>query len=134
MYSLHMEHSGDWGWDITQVLSMSLFVALYEKKRVPAVERLCSVWTGRNCCGLTVPGENKASCCGAGCRWSSVAWLPLQTRQSIESRWSFKKCYACCNTTSNLFFQSTDLNVYVYLVSPKYSKSQRIVAYKMAKQ
>lgn len=105
-------------WDITQVLSVGSFISLYKKKRKPTVQWLCPFWTGRNRCGLTMPGENEASQRRPGGRWSSVSRFPLQTWQPIESGWSFKK-HVIRDATQ--MFQSTNLNVYVYL-SPEYRK------------
>lgn len=78
-------------WDITQVLSVGLFISLYKKKREPTIERLCAFWAGRDGCGLTVPGEDEAShgCCSCG--WSNVSRFALQAWQSIQTWGSFNK-------------------------------------------
>lgn len=104
---------------------MGLFISLYKKKRKPTIERLCPFWTGGNRCGLTMPGEDKASHHCLRCRWPNVSGFPLQAWQSVWSRWSFKKhmlfynMFTCCDTnkTANSFSQNTDVSVYVYLLS-----------------
>ena len=97
MYKVARNENGG----ITQVLSMGSFISLYKEKRKPAIEWLCPFWTGGNCCGLAVPGEDKAPHRCPPCRWPSLSRSPLQAWQSIIPRRSFKK-HIICVATQNL--------------------------------